>query len=83
MIDHSAYAMFAACNGTGSLPGTDCRMNGFNNENTTEARGNIPQYVYVPHDESKPYFDMAHEWVLGDRMFQSHSRRRASSRIST
>ena len=30
-----------------------------------------PQYVYVPHDESKPYFDMAHEWVLADRMFQS------------
>ena len=32
IIDHSAYAMFAACNGTGSLPGTNCKMNGFNNE---------------------------------------------------
>ena len=31
-IDHSAYAMFAACNGTGSLQGTNCLMNGFNNE---------------------------------------------------
>ncbi len=30
-----------------------------------------PQYVYVPHRESKPYFDMAHEGVLADRMFQS------------
>ena len=30
-----------------------------------------PQYVYVPHDDSKPYFDMAHEWVVADRMFQS------------
>ena len=30
-----------------------------------------PEYVYVPHSESKPYFDMAHEWVVGDRMFQS------------
>ena len=30
-----------------------------------------PQYVYVPHKETKPYFDMAHEWVLADRMFQS------------
>jgi phospholipase C len=28
-------------------------------------------YAYVPHNETKPYFDMAHEWVLGDRMFQS------------
>ena len=70
IIEHSAYAMFAACNGTGSEPGTDCRMNGFNNEPTYGGPQN-PQYVYVPHAESKPYFDMAHEWVVGDRMFQS------------
>ncbi|HKU81873.1 MAG TPA: alkaline phosphatase family protein [Candidatus Tumulicola sp.] len=69
-IDHSAYAMFAACNGTGSLPGTDCQMNGFDNEESYGGPAN-PQYVYVPHDESKPYFDMAHEWVVADRMFQS------------
>ncbi|MBV8530912.1 MAG: hypothetical protein JO104_06310, partial [Candidatus Eremiobacteraeota bacterium] len=30
-----------------------------------------PQYVYVPHHDSRPYFDMAHEWVVADRMFQS------------
>ena len=30
-----------------------------------------PQYVYVPHDQSQPYFDMAHEGALADRMFQS------------
>ena len=70
VIDHSAYAMFAACNGTGSVPGTNCRMNGFNNEYTFGGPTN-PQYVYVPHDESKPYFDMAHEWVVADNMFQS------------
>ncbi|HZV76325.1 MAG TPA: alkaline phosphatase family protein [Candidatus Babeliales bacterium] len=70
VIDHSADAMFAACNGTGKLPGTDCRMNGFNNEETFGGPKN-PEYVYVPHSESKPYFDMAHEWVLADRMFQS------------
>jgi phospholipase C len=29
-------------------------------------------YVYVPHTEAKPYFDMAHEWVLADHNFQSH-----------
>jgi phospholipase C len=69
-ISHDASAMFAACNGTGSLPGTDCRMNGFNNEESEGGPTN-PQYVYVPHSESKPYFDMAHEWVVGDRMFQS------------
>ena len=69
-IDHSAQAMFAACNGTGKLPGTDCRMNGFDNELSFGGPTN-PEYVYVPHDESKPYFDMAHEGVLADRMFQS------------
>jgi phospholipase C len=69
-IDHSAQAMFAACNGTGKLPGTDCRMNGFNNEESCCGPKN-PQYVYVPHSQSLPYFDMAHEWVLADKMFQS------------
>lgn len=69
-IDHSAYAMFAACNGTGKLPGTKCRMNGFDQE---RQYGGPPQgqYAYVPHSESKPYWDMAHEWVLADRMFAS------------
>jgi phospholipase C len=69
-IDHSVYGMFAACNGTGSVPGTNCQMNGFNNEESYGGPNN-PQYVYVPHTESKPYFDMAHEWVVADRMFQS------------
>jgi phospholipase C len=73
IIDHSAVAMFAACRGTGKLPGTDCRMNGFNKEMVEDAPPNVahPTYVYVPHAESKPYFDMAHEGVLADRMFQS------------
>jgi phospholipase C len=70
-IDHSAQAMFEACNGTGELPGTHCRMNGFNKELSSYGAPPNPQYVYVPHSESKPYFDMAHEWVLADRMFQS------------
>jgi phospholipase C len=69
-VDHSAAAMFAACNGTGRLAGTDCKMNGFNNEESYGGPPN-PQYVYVPHGESKPYFDMAHEWVVADKMFAS------------
>ncbi len=31
-IDHSAHAMFQACDGTGKLPGTKCRMDGFDLE---------------------------------------------------
>jgi phospholipase C len=70
-IDHSAAAMFAACHGTGKLPGTDCRMDGFNKEMGFNWPFKDPQYVYVPHSDSKPYFDMAHEWVVADHMFQS------------
>jgi phospholipase C len=69
-IDHSVEAMFEACNGTGTLPGTDCRMNGFDRE-ASGADFKNSQYVYVPHEQSKPYFDMAHEGTLADRMFQS------------
>jgi phospholipase C len=73
IIDHSARAMFTACNGTAKLPGTHCRMNGFNLEDAANGPKRIahPMYVYVPHNESKPYFDMAREWVLADKMFQS------------
>ncbi|MBV9720128.1 MAG: hypothetical protein JOZ77_12485 [Candidatus Eremiobacteraeota bacterium] len=69
-IDHSVQAMYAACNGTGIVRGTGCRMNGFNNETSYGGPKN-PEYVYVPHNESKPYWDMAAEWVVADRMFQS------------
>jgi phospholipase C len=71
VIDHSAEAMFSACDGAGTLPGTKCRMDGFNFEESSGGPSQNPQYVYVPHDESKPYFDMAHQWVLADKMFQS------------
>jgi phospholipase C len=70
-IDESAGSMFAACNGTGRLPGTDCRMNGFDKEKSSYGGPPNPQYVYVPHGESKPYFEMAREWVVGDKMFAS------------
>jgi phospholipase C len=69
-MDHSAHAMFEDCNGTGLLPGTHCRMNGFNNEEIYGSPSN-GQYAYVPHGESKPYWDMAREFVLADRMFAS------------
>jgi phospholipase C len=72
VLDHSAQAMFADCNGSGTLPGTACRMNGFDTEAYFKVKDvKYPMYVYVPHSESKPYFDMAHEWVLADKTFQS------------
>jgi phospholipase C len=73
VLDHSLQAMFVDCNGKGKLQGTQCRMNGFNQElEIGHPRGvTLGMYVYVPHADSKPYFDMAHEWVVADKMFQS------------
>jgi len=70
-IDHSAQAMFEACDGAGKLPGTDCRMDGFNLEQSWPPLQQNPQYVYVPHSDSAPYFAMAQEWVLADKTFAS------------
>ena len=70
IIDHSAQAMFDACDGTGKLRGTECRMDGFDKEQSSGGPPN-PEYVYVPHADSKPYFDMAREWVLADKTFTS------------
>jgi phospholipase C len=72
-IDHFLQDFILACDGTGSLNGTNCRMDGFDKE---DAYGNEvppqPQYAYVPHKETKLYFDMAKQYVLADRMFTSH-----------
>jgi phospholipase C len=78
-VDHSSASFFSSCNGTGSYPGTDCQMDGFNNEtwscgNSSEPRCPIqyPPYAYVPESETKPYFAMAKQYVLADEMFASN-----------
>ena len=77
-LDHSSTSFFAACNGKGSYPGTRCRMNGFDKEYAGCGHAGYPpcpikhpQYAYVPAIETKPYFDMAAQYVLADRMFAS------------
>ena len=77
-IDHSSTSFFQACDGMGSFPGTDCRMNGFNLEFVSCGQGGPscpnpdPQYGYVPHSETEPYFAMAQRYVLSDEMFASN-----------
>ncbi len=73
-IDHSSQSFFEACDGRGTLPGTDCKMDGFNKETTSCLRGcpPNPQYGFVPHGETKPYFSMGEQYVFADRMFTSH-----------
>ena len=78
-LDHSSTSFFDACDGQGSIPGTNCRMNGFDKEyagcghfGEPKCPNADPQYSYVPQSETQPYFDMAGQYVLADRMFASN-----------
>ncbi len=69
VLDHSAQSMFLACDGP--KPGRQCKMDGFDKIENFNGPPN-PNYVYVPHTETGPYFALGEEFVLGDHMFQSH-----------
>jgi phospholipase C len=76
-IDHDFAGFLAACNGTGSYPGTDCQMNGFDGEpwgcgSYPTCPNANPPYSYVPHSETKPYFYMGKHYVLADQMYASN-----------
>ncbi len=78
-IDHSSGAFFTACDGQGSIPGTNCKMDGFDKEYVgcghrfyPPCPNSHPQYSYVPKTESKPYFEMGNQYVVADRMFASN-----------
>jgi len=78
-LDHSSNSFFEACNGTGSIPGTDCQMNGFNQEyvgcghsGAPPCPYKYPQYAYVPHSETAPYFDIGKQYVLANQMYASN-----------
>jgi phospholipase C len=63
VIDHSFAAHTAAYD--------NGKMDGFDKEQSFGGPPN-PEYVYVPHSETKPYFALAKEFVVADRMFTSH-----------
>ncbi|MEO6834766.1 MAG: alkaline phosphatase family protein [Candidatus Tumulicola sp.] len=78
-VEHAADGFFKACDGKGSYPGTQCRMDGFDREivgcgGSSGPRCPIkyPEYSYVPASETKPYFAMARQYVLADEMFASN-----------
>jgi phospholipase C len=52
----------------------DGAMNGFNKVLTTcsSAPCSATAYGYVPHAESRPYFEMAEHFTFADRMFQTN-----------
>ncbi len=67
---------FIQCNGTGSIPGTNCRMNGFDKVPwQCGAQGcpiKYPPYSFVERSETKPYWDLAKQYVLADQMYASN-----------
>jgi len=78
-IAHDSWDFEAACNGIGSIPGTNCQMNGFDNEYWQCGKSGFPQcpnsnppYSYVPQTETAPYFAMGKQYVLADEMFASN-----------
>ncbi|HVN68236.1 MAG TPA: alkaline phosphatase family protein [Candidatus Binatia bacterium] len=71
-IDHSSRAFFKACDGHGSLPGTHCKMDGWNGEEAGQGHPANPAYSYVPRDETAPYWEIAKQYVLADRTFASN-----------
>jgi len=73
-IEHDLNGFLTACNGKGSYPGTDCRMNGFDREywSCGSCPNANPPYSYVPHSETKPYFYMGKQYVLADEMYASN-----------
>lgn len=71
-IDHSSKAFFVACDGTGKLRGTGCKMDGWNAE---QAGFNAPKnaaYTYVKRSDIVPYWQMAKEYALADNAFASN-----------
>ena len=78
-VEHNHLGFEAACNGTGSIPGTDCQMNGFDKEtwqcgqpSFSKCPIKYPPYSYVPHSDTAPYFSMGEQYVLADEMFASN-----------
>jgi phospholipase C len=71
-IDHSSYAFFTACDGKGNPPGTNCRMDGWNNEQVGLGHPANFAYAYVPQNEIEPYWKMANQYVLADDMYASN-----------
>jgi phospholipase C len=74
-IEHDLNGFVESCNGTGSIPGTNCKNNGFNREYWgcgSSCPDPVPPYSYVPHEETKPYFYLGKHYVLADQMYASN-----------
>lgn len=71
-VGHASSAFFAACDGQGKIPGTHCKMDGWNNEGASPEAPPYSQYSYVRRDQIAPYWTMAQQYVLADHTFASN-----------
>ncbi len=73
---YNLQAFLKQCNGTGSIPGTNCQMNGFDKVAWSCPPSGCPfpypPYAYVPQSETTPYWDIANQYVLADQMYASN-----------
>jgi phospholipase C len=72
-LDHFSESFFQDCNArNGKLPGTHCKMNGWDNERTGFGAPKHAPYGYLDEQEVDPYWQMAKQYVLADKMFASN-----------
>ncbi len=71
-IDHFSASFFAACDSAKGLPGTHCKMDGWNEEHATLGAPMNPAYSFVRKHDIQPYWDLAKQYVLADRAFASN-----------
>jgi phospholipase C len=71
-VGHDAQASFTDCDGQGSLPDTDCKMDGWNQEGGYGSYPSNAAYSYVKKSQIAPYWTMAKQYVLADETFSSN-----------
>ncbi|MGA7283711.1 MAG: alkaline phosphatase family protein, partial [Candidatus Cybelea sp.] len=71
-LPHSSLSFFINCDSQSGLPGTNCKMDGWNNTHGSIMAPPSAPYAYVPRREIKPYWAMAKQYVLADEMFASN-----------
>jgi phospholipase C len=69
---HASSDFFAACDGQGKLPGTKCKMDGWNTEPDPEPTPTDLPYSYVRRSDTKQYWTIAGQYVLADHTFASN-----------
>ena len=69
-VSHAHWSFVTEFNG-GKMNGFDLAQSVCNNPAACPPAPQRP-YAMVPRSESKPYWDMARQWVLADKMFQTN-----------